>query len=137
MNEAMISIKGMQFFDGEDDCIEFATDGCYTFTEKGAELAYMESELTGLEGTKTVITVQDGRVTMLREGSVNSQMVFQEGKKHYFIYNTPYGNLTLGIDTHSVSSCLTEDGGELKISYTINMDSNMLGKNELIINVKA
>lgn len=137
MNEAMISIKGMQFFDGEDDCIEFATDGCYNFSDDGAELIYMESQLTGLEGTKTVIVVKDGRVTMLRKGTVNSQMVFQEGKKHYFIYETPYGNITLGIDTHSVSACLGECGGELKISYTINMDSNMLGKNELIINVKA
>lgn len=141
MNEkldAMINIKGLQFYDeGDDDCIEFATDGEYSYSDKLVEIVYMESELTGLEGTQTTITVEGPRVMMTRTGTVNTQMVFQEGKKHYFVYETPYGNMTMGIDTYNVTAKLGENGGELKVFYSINMDSNILGKNELVINVKA
>ena len=128
----------MQFYsDTEEDCIEFATDGGYQFSEEKTEIEYMESELTGLEGTKTRILVEGDMVTMERIGTVNTQMVFQEGKKHYFVYETPYGNMTLGVDTHHVTTHLHKTGGELRVFYTINMDANVLGKNELVINIKS
>jgi uncharacterized beta-barrel protein YwiB (DUF1934 family) len=63
-------------------------------------------------------------------------MVFQEGRKHYFAYNTPYGAMMMGVDTHSVRNRLHEGGGELEIKYAIDMDNNFVSKNTFHINIR-
>lgn len=59
--DVVISIKGMQNYEGEDsDTIELVTEGRLTRDEGGYTLSYQESELTGLEGTLTTIQVEGG-----------------------------------------------------------------------------
>ena len=98
--DVVISIKGMQKYEGTaSDTIELVTQGrlmrdgsCYTLT-------YQESEVTGLEGTLTTILVEDEQVTLMRAGEINAQMVFQEGRRHLSMYNTPYGAMAIGVNT--------------------------------------
>ena len=53
MKDVLITIDGSQTYpDGERESAEFMTDGEYAFGRKGAAFTYMESPLTGLEGTK-------------------------------------------------------------------------------------
>ena len=75
----IISIRGKQAFaEASPDVIELVTEGQLTARGDGRyTLTYRESELTGLEGTTTVFEIDGGRVTLLREGEVNSQMVFE------------------------------------------------------------
>ena len=49
----------------------------------------MESELTGMEGTKTSFIFSPEEVVLSREGTLTSRMVFREGKKSTFLYDTP------------------------------------------------
>ena len=54
MKNVIISIKGTQnFIQDPSDTVELGTDGKYTYADGRGELTYMESELTGMEGTKT------------------------------------------------------------------------------------
>jgi Uncharacterized protein conserved in bacteria len=138
MNEkdVIISIKGKQSADGDDGIYEFVTNGTYKYTDSDYEFTYMESELTGLEGTKTTFHINEEQVMLTREGSVNSQMLFESGKKHYFLYETPYGAATLGVNTHRVKSGLNEHGGDVELSYAVDVDSVTLGKNDFMINIR-
>ena len=68
--------------------------------EEGFALVYPESELTGLEGTLTTFRIAPDRITLLREGTINSEMIFEEGQKHFSLYETPFGGLMLGVNTH-------------------------------------
>ena len=90
-NNVIISIQGKQSFEqAEDETIELVTEGCLQADgEDGYTLTYQESELTGLEGTLTTFQIERDRVTLLRIGEVNSQMVFEEGRRHLSMYNTP------------------------------------------------
>ena len=74
----IISIKGKQSYENvEDETIELVTEGLLAKEGEGAyTLSYQESELTGLEGTLTTFQIEDGRITLMRHGEVNSQMVF-------------------------------------------------------------
>ena len=135
--EVMISVKGVQQFDAmEKDSIELVTRGSLERTGGMLTLQYEESELTGLEGTLTTIQVEPECVTMLRTGQVNTQMVFQEGRRHLAMYNTPYGAMTVGVNTRHLYAELGEDGGEIEIDYSIEIDHAVTGRNVFRINVK-
>lgn len=138
MKDVIILITGSQRFDGDDDksAMRLVTDGQYSFGEEESTLTYMESELTGMEGTKTSFTVNPSRVIMSREGRVNSRMVFEEGKKHTFLYDTPMGAATMGVDTHTVRTLLGEDGGDMEIDYVVDVDHMIVGRNRFKIQVR-
>jgi uncharacterized beta-barrel protein YwiB (DUF1934 family) len=135
--DVIISIKGAQRpEDGESGAIELVTDGEYSFDNGNVRFSYMESELTGLNGTRTSFDIDHGTVTLTRCGTVNSSMVFQVGKKHYFAYETPFGAVTMGVDTHSIKNRLGETGGDLEIRYVIDLESAGISRNVFKINIK-
>lgn len=136
MKNVIISIKGSRDLDGEREAIELVTNGEYSYSAGETVFSYMESELTGLEGTKTTFRIQPDLVTLTREGTVNSQMVFQEGKKHFFLYNTPYGSSTMGVDTRRIRHGMGETGGSMDLCYTVDVDHVSLGRTEFKIQVR-
>ena len=104
----MISVRGEQYFDGVDpDATELMTEGTLETTDTGLLLRYRESELTGMEGTETTFEIGPRRVILRRSGSVSSQMVFEEGQQHTSLYETPYGELTVDIQTSRLLHNLT------------------------------
>ena len=77
------------------------------------EIRYDETEVTGMSGATTSVSFvngQPGVVSMLREGSVSTALVFEEGKRHHCIYNTPIMPFEVCVHTLRVNNRLTEDG---------------------------
>ncbi|HBD86081.1 MAG TPA: DUF1934 domain-containing protein [Clostridiales bacterium] len=137
MKNVIISIKGTQnFIQDPCDTVELVTDGKYTYADGRGELTYMESELTGMEGTKTSFIFTPNEVILSREGTLTSRMVFREGKKNTFLYDTPFGSATMGLDTHRITSSLGPKGGDMQIDYIVDFDHAMVGRNSFHINVK-
>ncbi len=133
----LLSIRGEQYFDDIDpDATELMTDGTMHFTEDALVLSYQETELTGMEGTTTTFEVKGPRVTLTRTGSVNSQMVFEEGRQHTSLYETPFGELTVDIQTSALKHNLTERGGIMEIKYSIAVEHTVTGRNCFKIRVK-
>ena len=133
----LLSIRGEQDFDGVDpDATELMTEGTMELSEEGLTLRYHESALTGMEGTVTTFTVEGPRVTLTRSGSVNSQMIFEEGRQHTSLYETPYGELSVDIQTSRLRHNLTERGGVMEIRYSIAVEHNVTGRNCFKIRVK-
>lgn len=133
----IISIVGKQVNDNGPDEMELVTDGRLTRNEKGGyTVSYEESELTGLEGTTTMVHINGKQVTLLREGTVNSQMVFEEGRRHLSMYETPYGSMSVGINTRRIRNTIGEGGGELEIDYAIEIDNLLAGQNFFHMDVK-
>ena len=136
-NNVIISIKGLQSYnDMEDQEIELVTEGKLIRGDKGFQLLYEESPLTGLEGTLTTFDVTEGSITLTRTGPLTSQMVFEEGKKHYSMYSTEYGSFTVGIAAARVEHSLNDKGGEIAIDYSIEVDHALTGSNSFRINIK-
>ena len=80
--------------------------------------------------------IDGSRVTLLREGNTNSQMVFEEGRRHLSMYETPYGALSIGVNTRRMRSTVDEAGGDLEIDYAIEIDNLVAGQNLFRMNVK-
>ncbi len=134
----IISIKGKQLYaESSPDEIELVTSGTLNRDSRGGlTVSYQESELTGLEGTTTKLHIDGGKVTLLREGNINSQMVFEEGRRHLSMYETPYGELSIGVNTRRMRSTLGETGGDLEIDYAIEIDNLVAGQNLFRMNVR-
>ena len=133
----MLSIRGEQYFDGIDpDAQELMTEGTMTLTEDGMVLAYQETALTGMEGTTTRFQVQGPRVILTRSGTVNSQMVLEEGRQHTSLYETPFGELSVDIQTSVLKHNLTERGGLMEIKYSIAVEHTVTGRNCFKIRVR-
>lgn len=137
-DNVIISIKGKQLYaEGGPDEVELVTAGTLKRDGSGGyTVSYQESELTGLEGTTTRLHIGKGRATLLREGSVNSQMVFEEGRRHLSMYETPYGALSIGVSTKRMRSTLGESGGDVEIDYAIEIDNLIAGQNLFRMSVK-
>ena len=135
--DVVISIKGMQKYDNTDpDVIELVTEGRLTREGNSYTLSYQESELTGLEGTLTTIQVDGEQITLMRMGEFTSQMVFQEGRRHLSMYNTPYGAMAIGVNTRHLLADLNDQGGDIEIDYAIEIDHAIAGRNVFQIQVK-
>lgn len=135
--DVIISIKGMQKYEGAaPDVIELVTAGRMTREGQSYILSYQESELTGLEGTLTTIQVDGDQVTLMRVGEFNSQLVFQEGRRHLSMYNTPYGAMSIGVNTRHLLTQITDQGGDIEVDYSVEVDHAMAGRNIFRINVK-
>ena len=133
----LLSIRGEQYFDDIDpDATELMTEGTMVLTEDGMVLSYEESELTGMEGTTTTFEVKGPRVTLTRSGAVNSQMVFEEGRQHTSLYETPFGELSVDIQTSELKHNLSERGGLMEIKYSIAVEHTVTGRNCFKIRVK-
>ena len=135
-DNVIISIKGRQINDNGPDEMELVTEGRMICNDKGVLVSYQESELTGLQGTTTMLRINGPVVTLLREGTVNSQMVFEEGRRHLSMYETPYGSMSVGIHTRRVKNTIGELGGDLEIDYAIEIDNFTVGRNYFTMNVK-
>ena len=136
-NNVIISIRGQQAFEGaEGETMELVTEGLLQREPDGYTLSYQESEVTGMKGTLTTFQIEKDCVTLLRVGQFNSQMVFQEGRRHLAMYNTPYGSMTIGVNTRHLQADLTECGGDIEIDYAIEIDHTVAGRNVFQINVR-
>lgn len=140
MKDVLISIKGIQRGEDESmsdsDAIEFITHGKYSHEDGETIFSYAETKMTGMEGTTTTFHIKPDIVTLLREGKTNSEMVFQQGKKHVFLYDTEFGSMSLGISTKRLLTGMNSAGGDMRIDYTIDMDSMVVTQNSFVINVK-
>lgn len=137
MKDVVISINSTFTFDeGEEQRMEFTTDGYYFYEDQVGCLSYEESEVTGLPGTRTSLFVMPDQVVVDREGTVTSRMVFKEGLKSAFQYATPFGNANMGIDTRRIAQSMGEAGGRVEIDYVVNMEHVVASRNKFEITVQ-
>ena len=133
-----LSIVGIQNYAGQDpDRIELLTDGTLELRGDVWEIAYEESELTGLEGVTSIFRVSPRGVTLRRSGRLQSQMIFQEGISHDSLYQLEFGALMITVTATKVTYDLTEDGGTIDLVYHIEIEQNAAGVIDYHLDIKA
>ena len=136
--DVLITIKSQQSIPGgePEESTELITRGKYQYGKNGIRFSYMESELTGLDGTKTVFLIKPDEVVLSRKGTVNAQMVFRPGESSDFLYRTEFGFLQMGLDTKRLECSLDEHGGSMEIEYDLDFDRSFFSRNTFKIDVK-
>ena len=116
----LLTISSIQQFEEEaPETTELVTAGTMRILDDAIELSYAETELTGLQGTRTDFRVEQSRVVLSRSGAVESSMTFVPGQEDLSLYDVGYGALMIQLRTEGICCDLTEEGGTLTVSYTI------------------
>ncbi|MBR0283360.1 MAG: DUF1934 domain-containing protein [Oscillibacter sp.] len=116
--------------------MELLTEGVMSLKPDGLTLTYQESALTGMEGTTTTFEMYGPKVILRRAGTVSSQMIFEEGRQHTSLYETPMGELSIDIQTGYLRNSVTERGGLLEIRYSVSVEHTNTGKNRFRMRVR-
>ena len=62
--------------------------------------------------------------------------MFQEGRRHLSMYNTPYGAMAIGVNTRHLLAQLSDQGGDIEVDYAIEVDHALAGRSVFRISVK-
>ncbi|MBQ9802729.1 MAG: DUF1934 domain-containing protein [Clostridia bacterium] len=109
--------------DCEEQETELMMESTYYDDGTRVTLSYREGELTGMEGTKTTLSFQKNEpalVTMTRDGTVRTALVFEEGRRHLCIYQTPFMPFEVAVMTRRVENRIAENG-TLHLVYTVEL----------------
>lgn len=131
-NNAVILIKGEQVIDGEHDVTEIDVTGDLSETDGGLKLEFWEY-LDDKEKVHTEIVIDGDTVTMKKDGSVATKMIFEKGVRHNGKYVTPVGALSVGVNTNDVVIDIEDGSGKILLEYDLDFNMGFLAKNKLEI----
>ena len=137
--QVVLSICGKQSYAGQEpDVIELVTDGTLEELCTGCwEICYEETALTGMEGVSTSFLVEHDKIVLTRSGKLNSQMVFREGVPHDSLYQMDFGALMLTVTASRIHSDLSEKGGSVDLTYTIDIEKSAAGTIDYHLEIKT
>lgn len=140
--DVLITISGMQadlkeMEASNEEPIEVVSPGNYFF-KNGKHYLLFEEVAEGFQGvTKTQIKLQGEEcMEVMRRGISNTHMIFDVKRKNQSYYETPYGQLNLGLFTRNIMLDETEDNINIKVEYLLDVNYEALAECTIRINVK-
>lgn len=140
-NKVLIRVKGSQrdAF-GDENKIELFTEGRSSQKNDAQYVTYKETELSGLEGSSTLLKIYADHVILVRTGAVDQRQEFRLGKRSFSSYVTPFGTLEMSVLTTGLTIRRTADGSsvaDINIEYELEIDKRWQSANKLSITVQG
>lgn len=131
----VITVRGLQRQVDEDEPVEVISAGTYLRKDDTHYLSYEEADEDG-KITKNRIKITPDSIEMTKQGGITTQMIFMMGQKQYACYETPFGELTLGMTTKHIK--VTEESRQLfaVLRYDLEVNGSHVSECELDIEVK-
>ena len=122
--------------------IQFMTRGMLSLLPDGnAVIRYTESlrdDDTGETMTAQIsLRMAGNRVTMTRQGDVTNTMVFVPRQRFEGVYQTPYGDMNMGVYARNVDCRIGPDSGSVHLKYQIDLQGSYTSTNELHLEYTA
>ena len=139
--DVLINISGLQIdvneMENNDEPIETISTGNYFF-KNGKHYLLFEEVSEGVPGvTKTQIKIKgEDSLEVLKRGVSNAHRIFDTKRKNRSYYETPYGQLNLGIFTRNIKIDEKEDNINIKVEYALDVNYEPLAECTIRINVK-
>lgn len=132
----IISVTGTQIVDGEREVIELKTAGQYYREDNVIYIKYREYDNENPEiYFDNTVTLEGDIVTVNRGGGARSRLTLEKGRRHQCHYSTMFGDLMVGVFASTIESTLSQKGGTLKATYTLDFNAGLVSKNEIYIKV--
>lgn len=134
--DVIITISGLQFEAEGNEPVEVISRGEYYFRNGKHFLVYEELSEEEQEISKCVLKISEHVVELTKKGSSNVHMLFEENMSNTTYYNTPYGQLVIGIATQAIEWRAGEEELELEIRYSLDMNYQYVSECELIVKAR-
>ena len=135
--DVLVKISGLQFGEenDENDPVEIITTGSY-YKKNGKHYVVYDEVQEGFEGvTKNIIKLNDEFMDVTKRGVTNVHMMFEKNKKNLSYYNTPFGNLLVGINATDVKVNETEDNIDIQVDYKLEVNYEHLAECSISMNI--
>ena len=122
--DVLVTISGLQIMSMAEDSepVEVITAGDY-YKKNNKHYVIYDEVTEGFDGTtKNIIKLQEDCVHITKRGITNVHMVFEKNKKNITCYQTPFGNLMLGIDAKNIS--IKEDEHDISVNVEYALELN-------------
>lgn len=135
--EVLLTLQGLQFDQREEDAdkVEMVTVGDYYKKNNRHYVVYEEITEGFSQPTKNRLKFSEHMLELSRNGLVNVHMVFQENKKNLTNYNTPFGQILIGIDTKKIQIEEQEDNITVEVDYSLDINYEFLSDCHIKINI--
>lgn len=140
--DVLISISGLHMSVNEVECeddepIEVLSPGTYYF-KNGKHYVFFEEVVEGIPGvTKSQIKWKDEEVLEVRKkGITNMHLVFEKNKMNRCFYDTPYGQLNLGLFTTMMKVNETEEEIKIDAEYSMEVNFEPISESRIYIRVR-
>lgn len=134
--KVLISVKTVQYTDGQPEEIELITEGEYYKNGNDYIASYEESEISGMEGTKTTMKIHEDALSIIRQGTTNSNLLFKQNMNHVSMYSTPYGALEVTVKPSKVLIDIGDTGGKVELAYKMEASGLEAMDSTLELNIK-
>lgn len=131
----LLKIQGNRTQNGEEENVEFITEALFRREEEGYSVEYRETEVTGMEGTVTLIQFRPKEISISRMGMTNSHLCFEEGTKHLTMYETEAGMFSMGVIADNVSVQMNEGGGSADFNYQLEINDVPASENHFTMKI--
>ena len=144
--DVLISITGIQTeIVKEKDMVphttepmEVVTPASYYLKNNKHYIIYDEP----VEGTSAVIKnkikITDNKIVeIMKSGVSNSHMVFEKNRKNRSLYQTPYGEMTLEVDTYDMDIRASEDVILISLGYQLDVNGDPLSNCHITMRISA
>lgn len=138
--DCLVSIKGLQYTvdsNADDERVETINRANFYRRNNKSFITYEEAMESSTIATKNVLKFDDKSLEVTKKGEFSVRLVFEEGVKNLTNYNTPYGNLVVGIYTDKIEVRETKDKINLHVEYDMEINYEHLAKCDIEINVTA
>ena len=140
--DVLVSVSGLQtavndMESYDEGPIEVVSAGTYFFKD-GKHFIFYEEMAEGISGvTKTQIRINGkDSLEVRKKGLSNVNMVFEKNKNNRCFYQTPFGQLNLGIFTTEIVVEESEDNINIRAEYAMDVNYEPLADCTIRINVK-
>lgn len=124
--DVLVAIAGLQYEVDAEEAVEVISPGKYRKIENTHYISYEETMVSDEvnEGgvSKNLLKISPDLIELSKKGYSNVNMVFETGKKTVTYYNTPFGNLLIGIYTTNIKITEKEEGLIAAIRYSLEMN---------------
>lgn len=139
--EVLLTISGLQdqFEEGmdQDEPIEIITPANYFFKNGKHYILYEEVQegVPGVAKNKIKITGNE-KIEIMKSGSLNTHMTFQEHQKNVTFYQTPFGEMQVGMTTRRILLEEREDRIAMELDYELEINDESYAECNLKMSIQ-
>lgn len=141
--KVLVTISSLQFLEDtegetQNDAIEVTTPADY-FYKNGKHYVLYDEVAEGYTGcTKNKIKISAGPIVeVTKKGLVNSEMIFEMGKTNLSCYQTPYGEMMMGVTADQIEMIEEEDQIDIHVSYGLDVNYSRMAECKIHICIQS
>ena len=135
--DVLVSISGAHMVDGDSDDVSVITAGSY-FCKNGKHYVIYDELIDGVEGAiRNTIKIREDIVEIIKSGSARSHMIFEKDKINMTQYETPYGEMMIGVFTKDIQFEEQDEKITVHVNYALDINGDPVADCNIDIKITA